>query len=219
MSTAEKSCFIIGADFISPPDGVVVKNFCFDGEPQFKHKARKKPLQHFVLHETAGRSAEGCKKTLLRKGYGVHLILARNGIVSQHLDLATDWAIHANQLNKTSIGIEIVNPYAPMLAKRMKVKYMPAQWWTWCPDKEDRRYVLPTPAQLSTLRIMVPFLCDKLGIPYEFPTKDLNAKKRHVDRVGILRKRIPGPGVVAHRDFAKHADGRYPLEDLIKHTM
>jgi len=27
---------------------------------------------------------------------------------------------------------------------------------------------------------------------------------------------VPGPGVVAHRDFAGHADGRYLLEQLME---
>jgi len=218
MLYSDKPCFIINADFIEPPEGIRITNFCFDDEPQFKHKNRTKLLEHFVLHETAGRSASGCKRTLLKRGYGVHLILARNGSLSQHGDLVADTMVHANQLNKTSVGIEIVNPYAPMLAKRMLYKSIPAEWWTWCPDKEDRRYILPTPAQLKTLRVVIPWLCQKLDIPYIFPTKYLSRKQRQVKRAGILRRRIPEPGVVAHCDFAKHADGRYPLEYLIKHA-
>lgn len=218
MAYSDRSCFIINAEFIEPPEGIKLTNFCFDGEPQFKHKNRTKPLRHIVLHETAGRSAEGCKRTLLKKGYGVQLILARDGGLSQHGDLLSDVMVHANQLNSTSLGIEIVNPYAPILARGMPYKSIAAEWWTWCPDRNDRRYVLPTPAQLKTLRIVVPWLCEKLDVPYEFPTQHLNRRQRKVERVGILRKRIPEPGVVAHQDFAKHADGRYPLEYLIKHT-
>jgi hypothetical protein len=215
----ETSNFIIDADFIKPPDGVIVKNFVFDGEPLFKSKPRKHPLQHFVLHETAGRTAEGCKKTLTRKKYGVHLILARSGVVSCHGDLANDVMVHANQLNKTSIGIEIVNPYAPKLAKGMEFETIPAEWWTWLADKKDKRYVLPTQAQLDTLLKIVPFLCKKLHIPYVFPTIGLNAKKRKIKGWRIPPRAQPGPGVVAHRDFAGHADGRYPLEYLLKHSV
>lgn len=218
---AEKSRFIVDAEFIEPPEGVEVRNFVFDGEPLFKSKPRKKLLQHFVLHETAGRTAAGCKKSLLHKGYGVQLVLDRKGIVTCHGDLLNDVMVHANQLNKTSIGIEIVNPYAPKIARKMNVQTIPAEWWTWCPDKKDRRYVLPSQAQLDTLVILVPWLCNLLDIPYEFPTAGLNAKQRKIKGwktppMGWRAK--PGPGVVAHRDFASHADGRYLLEYLMTHA-
>ena len=217
----QQSRFIINADFINPPEGIEVRNFVFDGEPQFKSKPRVKPLQHFVLHENAGRSANNCKNSLARKGYGVQLILDRKGIVSCHGDLANDVMIHANQLNKTSIGIEVINPYTPQIAQGMNVQMIPAEWWTWCPDKNDRRYVLPNKKQLETLLILVPWLCQKLNIPYLFPTANLNKKQRKIKGwktppMGWRAK--PGPGVVAHRDFASHADGRYLLEYLMEHS-
>jgi len=218
----ERSKFIIDAEFVEPPEGLEVRNFVFDGEPQFKSKNRKKPLQHFVLHETAGRTAHGCKNTLVRKGYGVQLILARDGIISCHGDLANHVMTHANQLNKTSIGIEVINPYAPQIARKMNVQTIPAKWWTWCPDKKDRRYVLPSQAQLDALCILVPWLCLKLGIPYVFPTENLSAAKRKIKgwkRPPLGWRAKPGPGVVAHRDFASHADGRYLLEYLLKHSV
>ena len=216
---SETSTFIIDAKFVTPPDGVIVRNFCFDGEVQFKSKPRTKPLQHFVLHETAGQTAQGCKRTLVKKGYGVHLILARDGIISCHGDLANDVMTHANQLNKTSIGIEVVNPYAPKLAKGLEFDTIPAEWWTWCANKEDRRYVLPTKAQLETLLKIVPFLCKRLKIPYVFPTIGLNEKQRKIKGWRIPPRAIPGSGVVAHCDFASHADGRYLLEYLIEHSL
>ena len=211
----ETSKVIIDSKFIDPPEGLIVKNWAFDEEPIFKHRPRKKKLIHLVLHETAGRTASGCKRTLLKKGSGVSFIVGRDGVISQHGDPITDRMVHANQLNETSIGIEFVNPYAPKLAKGMPVKTIPAQWWTWCPDKNDKRYVTPSPKQMKVLEIFVPWLCEQCGIPYEFPTSDLNKKKRKCDRVGWRKKRIPGPGVVAHQDFATHADGRYLLEYLM----
>ena len=217
MAEKASSKFIIDSNFIEPPEGLVVKNWVFDGEPLFKSKPRKKELTHFVLHETAGRTAQGCKSTLLKKGYGVHLILARSGIVSCHGDLKSDIMTHANQLNGTSIGIEVVNPYAPMIAQQMPVKSIPAQWWTWCPDKNDRRYILPSDQQLKALELLVPFLCEKLDIPYEFPTIGLNARNRKVKNWRFRGK--PAPGVVAHRDFSKHADGRYLLEHLYRQSV
>lgn len=216
------SNFVIAGNFVPAPDGLIVKNYLQNPEePHFKHRPRKRKLRHFVLHETAGRTARGCKNTLIRKGYGVHLILARDGVLTCHGDLALDRMVHANQLNNTSIGIEVVNPYAPNLARGMGAHFMPAEWWTWCIDG-DRRYVLPTQAQLDALAIAVPWLCGRLNIPYTFPTADLNRKKRkvrgwrHPLKGGWRAK--PKSGVVAHRDFAKHADGRYLLEHLMEHT-
>ena len=217
----EKSKFIIDAEFIEPPSGVEVKNFVYDGEPLFKSRPRKKKLQHLVLHETAGRTAVQCKQTLLRKKYGVHLILDREGLITCHGDLANDIMTHANQLNSTSIGIEVVNPYAPQLAIGMDVETIAARWWTWCPNKEDRRYVLPTEIQLETLSILIPWLCEKLKIPYQFPTHGLSSRQRKIKgwrKPPLGWRAKPKPGVIAHQDFYKHADGRYLLEHLIGHS-
>lgn len=213
--------FIINSQLVQAPDGIIVTNYIHNGEPCFKHTDRIKPLKHFVLHETAGRSAEGCKATLIAHGYGVQLILARDGTLSCHGDLSTDVMIHGNQLNATSIGIEVVNPHAPQCAGGLNYQTIPSEWWTWVPDKTRKEYVLPTDAQLRTLKIIIPWLCEKLEIPYVFPTKDLNAKKRKIigwkaPPMGWYAK--PNAGVVAHQDFANHSDGRYLLEYLIKNT-
>lgn len=213
------SKFIINGDYVYPPEGVIVRNFVQDGEPAFKSKPRKHRLEHFVLHETAGQTARGCKRSLEKKGYGVQLILARDGVVSCHGDLALDVMVHANQLNKTSIGIEVVNPYAPKLARGMDFETIPAEWWTWLADKNDKRYVLPTQAQLDTLVKIVPFLCKKLGIPYVFPTIGLGPQKPKIKGWQFPPRAKPGAGVVAHRDFASHADGRYLLEYLIRRSL
>lgn len=220
ISVAINSGFIINDQFVEAPEGILVHNFKFHSEPTFSSKPRTAKLQHFVLHETAGRSADRCKASLIAKGYGVHLILERNGIVSCHGDLATSVMVHAGQLNKTSIGIEVVNPYAPSLANGMMFSTIPAEWWTWCPDKKKKEYVLPTEAQLKVLTVLVPWLCEKLGIPYVFPTANLNSKARKITGwkgppLGWYAK--PDPGVVAHQDFAAHADGRFLLEYLMKH--
>jgi hypothetical protein len=210
---------VVGYRTINPPGRIKAKNYIIDGEPHFKHTERIKTLQHLVLHETAGRSADACKATLLKKGYGVHLILDRDGTLSCHGDLKLNVMAHANQCNATSVGIEVVNPYAPRLAWGMKdIAFCEAVWWTWCPNKEDRRYVLPTNAQLEVLLVLVPWLCAVTGIPYEFPTAGLSKKKHKItgwNKPPLGWSSQPGPGIVAHQDFAKHADGRYLLEYLI----
>jgi hypothetical protein len=187
-------------------------NYLDDGEPAFKAKARVRPLQHFVLHETCGNTASGCKDTLIRKGYGVQLILGPDGRLSCHGDLGAAVMVHANQVNPTSLGIEVVNPYAPAYARKPFGPTLQAQWWTWVPAGGVKAYVLPTPTQLMVLKALVPWLCGALGIPVAFPTAGLGPKLRKIPGWDRRPAAVPGPGVVAHRDFANHADGRYPLE-------
>lgn len=198
-------------------DDLTASNYMDDEEPHFKHRERSVKLVHFVLHETCGNTAKGCMNTLLKRGYGVQLILAPSGHLSCHGDLVRDRMIHANQLNDTSFGVEIVNPYAPKYVRDKAIFFntIPAQWWTWCPDKKDRRYVTPTPSQMAAIRLLAPWLCEITGVPYRFPTKGLNKRKRKIDGLTLKPKAKPGPGVVCHGDFSKHSDGRYILENLI----
>lgn len=201
--------------------GVRGFNYIDDGEPCLRNKPRTAKLAHLVLHETAGNSATGCKDTLRQKKIGVHLILGKNGDLSCHADLARDVCFHGNQLNATSVGIEVVNPYRPEYARNPRGPVLPAQWWTWVPPGHERTYQAPMGIQMAAVKALVPWLCDVLGIPYEFPTRDLSAKRPQITGwkkppLGWLAK--PGPGVVAHRDYASHADGRYLLEHVMGGT-
>jgi hypothetical protein len=102
----------------------------------------------------------------------------------------------------------------------MEFETIPAEWWTWVKDG-DRRYVMPTQEQLDALVILVPWLCKRLDIPLEFPTIGLNRKKRKIrgwKKFPAGWRAKPKPGVVAHRDFASHADGRLPLEYIWERT-
>jgi hypothetical protein len=186
-----------------------------DGEPRFACRPRTQAIRHFVLHETCGATAAGCKRAILQKNYGVQLILGPDGALSGHGDLARDRMVHANQLNDTAVGIEIVSPYSPLYARPPFGPTIPAQWWTWVPEGGPRRYVLPTPVQMAVLRVLVPWLCAVLAIPYAFPTAGLGPRQRKIPGWNARPAARPGPGVVAHRDFAEHADARYLLEDLI----
>jgi len=211
---------IHGARVPLPPEvfavGGSASNYLDDGEPAFRRKPRVWALQHFVLHETCGNTASGCKDTLIRKGYGVQLILGPEGRLSCHGDLATDVMVHANQVNPTSIGIEVVSPYAPAYARPPFGPTIAAQWWTWIPAGGKALYVLPTPVQLAVLKALVPWLCGQLGIPCAFPTAGLGRGHAKIKGWDAKPAAVPGPGVVAHRDFAGHADGRYLLEQLME---
>jgi len=206
---------------IELPDWLRCTNFLDDGEPFFGVKKRKLPVSHIVLHETAGNSASRCKAGFTKnpRRKSAHLIVDRDGSISCHADLVLDITSHARQCNPTGIGIEFVNPYAPSLVKLdMKVETIPAKWWTWTPDKKDRRYVLPTDEQIKVLTELVPIICHHSGVPYVFPTWFLNKKIQRIKGwkrppLGWLAR--PEAGIVAHQDFSGHADGRYLLEHLI----
>ncbi len=222
MQPWKSNCVVVDGARIQIPDvlidaGFSAANYLDDGEPRFNRRNRRSPLRHFVLHETAGTTAEGCKRTLLAKKYGVQLILAPSGDLSCHGDLVRDVMTHGNQLNKTSIGIEVVNPYSPKYSKPPwgPDDEIPAQWWTWCPKGAPKRYVKPTEEQLVVIRILVPWLCNVLSIPYVFPTADLGPGKRKIKGWNVKPRAVPASGVVCHRDYSSHADGRYMLEDLI----
>ena len=219
-------------------NGVEITNHLDDGEVKFNPGKRlpesKKPVKYIVLHETAGNEAENTKRTLARRGkkHGIHLIVNHNGVVSCHGDLWDDVFWHGNQLNLESIGIEFVNPYNPLMISGKHLengifdKAIPAPWWCWVPRNNDvaikiqlekrgleevpKFYVLPTYEQLEVLMKLIPVLCRELNVPMDFPTFDLSRKKPRIKRWKQRAK--PAPGIVAHRDFASHADGRYLLE-------
>ena len=188
-------------------------------EPHLSNGKRVKPLVTFVLHETCGNSATGCKETLRKEGLGVHLILDKNGIISNHADLATEICWHANQCNSVSVGMEVVNAYRPEITRDPHGDIVPSEWWTWVPKGQPKTYVTPTKIQMDVARIFVPWLCGVLQIPITFPTISLNAKKSQISGWKKFPKgwsAKPGPGIVAHRDFSSHGDGRYMLEDIIE---
>ena len=223
MQPWKSNCIVVDGARVQIPETLVdagfsASNYLDDGEPHFRRRDRIRPISHLVLHETAGSTADGCKRTLIAKKHGVQLILAPSGDISCHGDLAKDVMIHANQLNKTSIGIEVVNPYSPKYAKPPwgPEDEIPAQWWTWVPKGAPRKYLKPTAEQMVVSRILVPWLCDVLSIPYVFPTADLGPGNRKIKGWNSKPRAVPAPGVVAHRDFHSHADGRYMLEDLIE---
>jgi hypothetical protein len=195
--------------------GITVSNYVDDGEHHFSKTYRyKKPIERFVIHESGGgREAARVVKTLKKKGYGVHLLIAPDGHVSQHANLGTERLVHANQANATSIGLEIVNPYKATNILPPFTRTIPAKWWTWVPKGAPKLYVTPTDAQLHAARAIVPFVCKRLGIPLEFPTAHLGSRNTRIS--GWKDGAVPEPGVMAHRDFASHADGRFILEDLM----
>lgn len=206
---------------IGQPEGVKIRTYKEDGLPSFKKRGKIKKHLHIVQHENAGStSVFKVRNWLIKKGYGYHIIIDRGGHVHQHNDLQ-DKLWHAGQCNGTGIGVCLINPYYPKnLSAELEADFHPvkrffisaASWWTHCSPRKDRRYVLPTEAQLTTLEKLTPFLTEQLGVPLDFPTIELRRGKRKI--TGWRLRKRPAPGIVAHRDFSGHADGRFAVEYL-----
>ena len=185
----------------------------------FKTRGEIKQQKFITLHENAGSiNRDMLYAWLQKKGYGYHIIIDPYGITTQHADLWSKlW--HGGRMNNFGIGICLLNPYYPKLVDTMEEKRLyeiiQAEWWTHCSPRKVRLYARPTNAQLETLAKLVPFLCEWLGVPYVFPTENLNRQQRKIKNWLIPRTR-PEPGVIAHRDYSRHADGRFALEHLIK---
>lgn len=213
--------------------GLSVSNYLADDEPRFRSRGKfRRPVTHFVLHETVGDSAERTKAHFSKSRFAASLIMADDGHISCHADLTRDVLWHANHLNRCSFGIEVVNPYNPIYDNPPLRKTMPRDWWTWVPrawspgvrrlmkrkvfDAVPKEYCLPTPEQLRSLELFVPWICEVTGIPYVFPTKDLSRRKRKISGWRLPPRAKPDPGVVAHSNFSSHSDGVYLLEHLIE---
>lgn len=214
------NCVVIdGKPFPLPWDlvtaGLTCSNWLLDGETHFKSWARTKPHQHIVIHESVTTSAAATVRVLAQQGLGTHLMIAPDGHISCHNDLSKEQPAHANQLNGTSLGIEIVNPYSPLYAKPPFTETIPAEWWTWVPQSGKKLYTLPTRAQRKALLGLVGWLCQLFPtIPHVLPTKDLKGKIALWDKGSK-----PAPGIVAHADFSSHADGRWLIEYLASHGV
>jgi hypothetical protein len=195
--------------------GVTASNYLADGEPRFTPKGVLRPLTNIVLHETVGNTAAGAKRTFTSGKYAAQLILSEAGHLSCHGDLVRDLLWHGNQLNGCAVGIEVVSPYMPEIARAPFGATIPREWWCWAPKGKRQEYVLPMPCQVAALALLVPWLCGVLGVPLAFPTASLDAKRPRILGWDAKPAARPGPGVVEHRSFAGHADGRYLLEKLM----
>jgi hypothetical protein len=202
--------------YVPVPRGVSVHSHCF-GEYAVETGAEIKKHKHLVIHENNGR-LEPLKvvKYLQSVRLGYHIMIAPDGSMYQFADLSRRVS-HAKQCNSTGLGVCVLNTYSIKNRGRLYGDYSDAgvigkRWWS-----GGHRYVLPTQAQLDTAAKMVPWLCRLTGTPLEFPTIKLGPHKPKITGWNKPPKgwnARPEPGVVAHRDFGSHADGRYILEHV-----
>ncbi len=201
--------------------GISCTNWQDDEEKHFASRPRSGKMIHFVLHESVTTSVEKTNRVLESKRakngylYGIHFNLAPDGHIHQHNDPVLEYLVHGNQLNATAGGIEVTNPYNPKFGGgNVWRETIPGPWWCWKPSDAEKVYCLPTPAQRRTLVPFIRLLTEHCpDLPLAFPTSDLSKSKPRIpgwDKKSNPAK--PDAGIVAHRDFASHADGRYLLE-------
>ncbi len=229
------NCLIIDDGSVQLPDemiqlGITASNYRDDDEKQFTQYRERTRVSVFVFHESVTMSAAQTNRILDRKreksakagkkggkgyDYGIHLNLAPDGHISCHADLVRHRLVHAGQMNSNSIGLEVVNPYNPAYGKSPFDKTIKGPWWCWKPKGRDKVYTLPTPAQMRAFYPLIKFLTETIDtLPMEFPTAELGRRKGRIDGWRDYKK--TGSGIVAHRDFSSHSDGRYMLEHCIE---
>jgi N-acetyl-anhydromuramyl-L-alanine amidase AmpD len=105
------SGFIVAGQVLSPPTGLDLTNFQNKEVHRFSGRDRTgRAVTELVVHESVTRSAADTVAVLKRRRLGVHLIVAADGRVTQHGDLAHDRLAHAGGHNGPSVGIEVTNP-------------------------------------------------------------------------------------------------------------
>jgi hypothetical protein len=204
------SNLIIDGAFVSPPNGLVIKNFMEDGLYRFINKKRpaippntRVAVNAVVVHETVTNSHEETVAVLKQRGLGVHFIADADGTIYQHADAFRDDMWHGSQFNELSVGIETVTPYNPGFAGPV------APWKDVidAPWAYKGKYVLPTPSQAEAVAQLVNFLTSAEANPIAIPQLWPGFQHTHKLSMGRVAADVrENPGIHAHIYFG-HADG------------
>lgn len=205
MSDLDPSAFIVAGRALPVPAGLDVRNFADPKVFKFEGRSRVgQPVTELVIHESVTRSASSTVAVLKRRELGVHLVLAPDGRITQHGDLAHARLAHAGGHNGPSVGVEVVNPYYPYLLRDDLPwsRTIPAPW------AHGGAYVLPTPAQAEATAQLVAWLTSPAAEGLSIPRAWMGLSGGRL-RMGVVsgadQRR---PGVYAHHYFA-HADGAW----------
>lgn len=177
-----------------------------EGAPLTHYSRGRTRVDEIVLHESVTRTRAVTVGVLRGKKLGVHLIIDRDGSVTQHAPLTAACA-HAEGFgqaslhNERSVGVEVVNRYYGGKAHDGE-DIIEAVW------AHKGSYILPTPVQLESLWSVLCALEQHLMLPLVFPgwQRDWLGRRRFVWG-RITRHEVPG--VMAHARWA-HADGLVP---------
>lgn len=201
----DKQPLIVAGTEVPTPEGVTVRNYR-DGEAcRFGFRDRSGlPVTELVLHETVTRSAKKAISVLQQRELGVHLLVAPNGVVTQHGDLAHDRLAHAGGHNGPSVGIEVVNPYYPKYAGRD----VPWTQVITAPWAHKGRYVVPTLPQAEATAQLVGLLTSGQVPGISIPRTWLGLSGDNLAMGRLDHGNTRTPGVYAHCYF-QHADGAW----------
>jgi hypothetical protein len=142
MSLTDRHAFIVAGKELAPPPGLEVTNHLDPDVLGFVGQSRVgRKVDELIIHESVTRSAVSTVAVLQRRKLGVHLIVAPDGRVFQHADLAHARLAHAGGHNGPSVGVEVVNPYYPYLLR----DDLPWRRTIDAPWAHKDAYVLPTP--------------------------------------------------------------------------
>ena len=204
-SEAPTHQLIVAEESRAPPTGLSVTNFLDKEVHGFQGRRRStQRVTEIILHESVTRSVERTVAVLKRRTLGVHLIVAPDGAVTQHADLAHERLAHAGGHNGPSVGLEIVNPYYPAYLRDSSPwsRIIDAPW------AHKRRYVLPTPEQAEATSKLIAWLTTPERSGLRIPRSWIGQRgdRLHLGRVKEAKTRRPG--VYAHHYFG-HADGAW----------
>jgi hypothetical protein len=205
MSALDPSAFIVAGRALPVPAGLDVRNFADPKVFKFEGRSRAgQPVTELVIHESVTRSASSTVAVLKRRELGVHLVLAPDGRITQHGDLAHARLAHAGGHNGPSVGVEVVNPYYPYLLRDDLPwsRTIPAPW------AHGGAYVLPTPAQAEATAQLVAWLTSPAAEGLSIPRAWLGLSGGRLRMGAVNGADQRRPGVYAHHYFA-HADGAW----------
>jgi hypothetical protein len=159
-------------------------------------------ITEVVIHESVTDSREETVAVLKKRSLGVHLIVERDGSVTQHAPLTRQCAHASSPHNVRSIALEIVNPYYGHRA----LEGQPTINAVWA---HKGVYALPTLGQVEAAwDVLGALLVEHPTIKYTFPGAPKGAFTwgRFPWLKTEPRKRPPGINAHARWD---HADGLF----------
>lgn len=187
-------------DVPTDPVPPIVRPWLSDGEPLGGHGHFSSPPRALIIHETVTRSRDDTVAVLRRRELSVHFIIDPDGYCTQHVPLDSI-AWHCGSHNGAAIGVEVVTPYYPSIARVGD----PWERSIAAPWADGGRYLLPTEAQAETVAELARMLIAEHGIPSVWPA--VSSGVAALEPVATCR--APVPGIYAHHHVGGHADGAW----------
>ena len=151
-----------------------------------------------VIHESAGLNPE---PRLRANKWGCHFVIHADGKTEQGCDIGRACS-HAPQMNRRSVGIEIINPYYPP-ARGLWIDAIDAPW------AHKGKYLCPTLDQLEACAVLVDVLTSACWEGVEIPRAWAMSPGRFP--MSAAHEFWPGAGVLPHCHSVKplRADGPF----------